>query len=74
MSKSLKTEIVYDGFENMELARKNGWYKKMFYCSNCDFLIRVELWENHYMFGLSTPLKDNQTPNYCPNCGTRTDY
>lgn len=65
--------IKNDCFKNKELAEERGWYRKFFYCRECGLLIRTETWDEHYMFGCSTVLKDNQTPNFCPNCGTRTD-
>jgi rubrerythrin len=49
--------------------------KTLFYCTECGLEIKHETWDaqKNHMFGNSTILKDNQTPNFCPNCGTRTD-
>ena len=70
---ALREEIRTDCFDNKELAEERGWYRKFFYCNECDLLIKTETWDDHYMFGGGSVLKDNQTPNFCPNCGTRTD-
>ena len=70
-SKTLKVEISLDDFTEEEKAK--GWYRKKFFCPNCDLLIRTEMW-SHYMFGMSTVLKTNHMPNYCPNCGVKIIY
>ena len=70
---ALREVIRTDCFINKDLAEECGWYRKFFYCTECDLLIRTETWDERYMFGCSTALSDNKTPNFCPNCGTRTD-
>ena len=70
---ALREVIRTDCFNNKELAAERGWYRKFFYCTECGLEIRHETWDDHYMFGSGTILKDNQTPNFCPNCGTRID-
>lgn len=72
---ALREEIKTDCFTNRELAEECGWYRKFFYCTECGLEIKHETWDaqKNHMFGNSTILKDNQTPNFCPNCGTRTD-
>lgn len=69
----MRVEIDTKDFENLEIAREKGWYRKKFFCSNCDLLIKIETWDSRYIFGTSTVLKNNYTPNYCPNCGRQTD-
>ena len=71
----LRVEIKTDCFINKELAKEEGWYRKFFYCRNCDFLIRTETWDKkkNHMFGCGTVLKTNETPKYCPDCGTKLD-
>ncbi len=67
----MRVEIDTEDFKDLELAQEKGWYRKKFFCSNCDYLIQIETWGND-CFGKSTVLKDNHTPNYCPNCGKQT--
>ena len=67
----LREEITTDGFENLELAKERGWYRKKFYCPNCDLLIKIETWDSKRMFGGGTILKSNEMPKYCPNCGAK---
>lgn len=69
----MRIEIDTQDFKNIERAREEGWYRKKFFCPDCDLLIRIETWDSRYMFGDSTVLKDNRTPNYCPNCGRLVD-
>lgn len=69
----MRIEIDTEDFKNLELAYEKGWYRKKFFCTNCNLLIKTETWEDDYMFGCGTVLKDNQTPNFCPNCGKQTD-
>lgn len=69
----MRVEIDTEDFKDLELAHKEGWYRKKFFCPECGLLIRTESWDGRYMFGHSTVLKDHHTPNYCPNCGTRID-
>jgi predicted RNA-binding Zn-ribbon protein involved in translation (DUF1610 family) len=69
MSKSLRIEITYDDFRDSEIAKEKGYHRRKFYCPHCDLLVRIETWDDHRMFGLSTIMKDNIMPNYCPNCG-----
>ena len=69
----MRIKIDTEDFKDIERARKDGWYRKKFFCSDCGLLIRIETWDNHHMFGDSTVLKDNHTPNFCPNCGRQTD-
>ena len=71
MNKTLKIEISLDDFTEAE--KEKGWHRKKFFCPDCDLLIRIETW-SHYMFGLSTILKTNNMPNYCPNCGVKIIY
>lgn len=67
----LHMEIKTDCFGDAELAKKRGWYRKFFYCPNCNLLIKTETWNEKYMFGSGTVLKTNEMPNYCPDCGTK---
>lgn len=67
----LRVEIRTDRFKNQELAKKQGWYRKYFYCSNCGSLIRSETWDDHCMFGKGSVLKNNETPKCCPECGSK---
>lgn len=69
----MRVEIDTEDFKNLELAHERGWYRKNFFCTNCNLLIKTETWEDDHMFGCGTVLKDNQTPNFCPNCGKQTD-
>lgn len=69
----MRVEINTEDFKDLEIAHERGWYRKKFFCPNCDFLIKIETWDRNYMFGMSTVLKDNHTPNFCPNCGKQTD-
>ena len=69
----LRCEINSDRFGDVELAKERGWYRKFFYCPNCDQLIRTESWDDHRMFGSGTVLKNHEMPNYCPYCGTKMD-
>ena len=69
----LRCEINSACFEDVELAKERGWYRKFFYCPNCDQLIRTESWDDHRMFGSGTVLKTNKMPNYCPYCGAKMD-
>lgn len=69
----MRVEIDTEDFENLEMAYKEGWYKKKFYCTNCGMLIKTETWDRKYKFGMGSVLTDNQTPNFCPNCGKQTD-
>lgn len=69
----MRVEIDTEDFKDLEIAHERGWYRKKFFCPNCDLLIRIETWDKNYMFGMSTVLKDNHTPNFCPNCGKQTD-
>lgn len=69
----MRVEIDTEDFKDLEIAHERGWYRKKFFCPNCDFLIKIETWDRNYMFGMSTVLKDNHTPNFCPNCGKQTD-
>lgn len=68
MNEALKIEISLDDFSEAEIEK--GWYRKKFFCPNCDLLIKTEHW-SHYMFGMSTILKTNNMPNYCPYCGAK---
>jgi rubrerythrin len=72
---ALREVIKTECFKNQDLAEECGWYRKFFYCTECGLEIKHETWDGpkNHMFGNSTILKDNQTPNFCPNCGTRTD-
>ena len=65
----LRVEIVTDDFVNMEFAKERGWYRKRFYCPNCDLLIKTETWDRNRMFGCGTVLKSDDMANFCPNCG-----
>lgn len=67
----LRVETITDDFTDMELAKERGWYRKRFYCPNCDLLIKTETWDRKYMFGCGTVLKSNDMPTYCPNCGAK---
>lgn len=66
-----RVEIVTDDFENNEIAKVEGWYRKKYYCPICDLLLRIESYDSKYMFGESSVLKTNKMPNYCPNCGAK---
>ena len=67
----LRVELNKDCFKNKELAKERGWYRKFFYCPNCNTNIITETWEKHHMFGMSTVLKSNETPKFCPECGMK---
>ena len=71
--RNLRVEINTDCFGDTELAKERGWYRKFFYCPDCVLLLRTESWDERYMFGSGTVLKTNDMPNYCPNCGAKTD-
>ena len=67
----LRVEIDTESFENKALQAERGWYRKKFYCPNCDLLIKTESWDSKYMFGKGTVLKSNEMPNFCPKCGAK---
>lgn len=69
----LRTEITTEDFDDKDLAKKRGWYRKKFYCPECGLLIKIETWEKNHMFGKSTVLKTNETPCFCPHCGAKMD-
>lgn len=69
----MRIKIDTEDFKDLELAHEKGWYRKKFYCSNCNLLIKIESWDKERMFGIGTILTSNQTPNFCPNCGKQTD-
>lgn len=45
------------------------WYRKKFFCPTWETEIRMEAWDKKRCFGVSTILKDNEMPKFCPNCG-----
>ena len=47
------------------------WYRKNYYCPSCGTKIRTESWDEKRCFGISTILKDNAMPEFCPNCGKK---
>lgn len=48
---------------------ENRWYRKKFYCASCGIKIKFESWDEKRCFGKGTILRDNNMPNFCPNCG-----
>ena len=68
----MRIEIDTKDFDNLTAAENRGYYRKKVFCENCGVLISTETWDSTRMFGLSTILKDNQVPKYCPNCGVET--
>ena len=70
----LRIEIRTDCFKNQEFAKAKGWYRKFLYCSICGLNLRTETWDDHYMFGMCTVLKNNEMPKHCPDCGQAIDW
>ena len=69
---AIDAEPVRLRVEKGDIVELTGWYRKRFYCP-CGQLIRTEAWDEKRCFGHSTILKENVTPNYCPNCGAKVD-
>lgn len=69
----LRIETTTDDFKDVETAKERGYYRKKFYCPNCDLLIKTETWDSKRMFGCGTVLKSNEMPKFCPNCGKQDE-
>lgn len=63
--------ITTDDFNNVVLAREQGYYRKHYFCPVCNLEIGCQTFAEDYMFGQGTVLHSNKFPNFCPDCGTR---